>query len=266
MPLNVFGNSLKASENKIDLSLFVQKSYLKTNYLEATSQEHIYMENQFTIENLPDPISITDACSRNYVVKKFIFLSIKENTAHYDFNDRNLNNVCFLKVNNFLGIPERLKAKIYVDQATSDSVGESSLLRLDPDKKLKLNEQDSLVLNSALTLPKTKIELPTKSFVDSLHGNSRSKRDLSTVFNDQDKKVDNNKLTDLDSVRVNRNPSSDIGLANKKYVDDSIGEGNVLRFNQTLEKQLKKSVGNDIHNFSLNMIKYKLQIQQLLNI
>ena len=64
---------------------------------------------------------------------------------------------------------------LYVDNALSDGVNEQSLLRLDPDEKLK---QDSINLNSTLTSPKTIIELPTKSYVDSLHESSRNRRDL----------------------------------------------------------------------------------------
>ena len=81
---------------------------------------------------------------------------------------------------------------------------ESSLLRLDLNENLKLDEQDSINLNSTLTSPKTIIEIPTKSFVDSVHESSRNRRDLSSVFNDQDNQFDNNKLTDSDTVTVNR--------------------------------------------------------------
>ena len=42
------------------------------------------------------------------------------------------------------------------------------MLRLDPGEQLKLDEQDSIVLNSKLTSLKTIIELPTKSYVDKL--------------------------------------------------------------------------------------------------
>ena len=84
---------------------------------------------------------------------------------------------------------EQLTPKIYVDNA----IDEPSLLRLDPDKKLKLDEQDSIDLNSSLTLPKTIIEIPTENYVDSLHESSRNRRDLSSVFNDQHKEFDNNK-------------------------------------------------------------------------
>ena len=44
----------------------------------------------------------------------------------------------------------------------SDAIDEPSLLRLDLDEKLK---QGSIILNSNLTSPKTKIEMLTKNFV-----------------------------------------------------------------------------------------------------
>ena len=94
------------------------------------------------------------------------------------------------------------------------------------------------------------MELPTKSYVDSLHEINRNRRDLSSVFNDQDNEFDNNKLTNLDSVTVNRNPSSENELSTKKNVDDSIGEGTLLRFNQTLQIYLKVFVGNDTYNLT----------------
>ena len=62
---------------------------------------------------------------------------------------------------------------------------------------------------------------------------------------------------------VNREPSSDKELSYKKYVDDSIGEGTVLRFNQPQDNYRKVYVGNDV--FSLT--KYdKLQITDITNI
>ena len=99
-------------------------------------------------------------------------------------------------------VREHLTPKYYVDQTISYWLDELSLLRLYPSEELKLDEQDSIVLNYALTSPKTIIELPTKSYVDSLHESSRNRRDLSSVFNDQDNEFDNNKLTNLDSITV----------------------------------------------------------------
>ena len=125
------------------------------------------------------------------------------------------------------------------------SVDESSFLRPDLEEKLKLDKQDSVNPTSTLTSPKSIRKLPTKSYVESLHESSRNRRDLSSVFNDQDKR-----LIYLDGVTVNRSPSLDNELANKMYVDDSIGEENVLRFNQTLENFLKVSFGNDVYNLT----------------
>ena len=66
MPINVFGNSSSNSESKIDTSLFVQKPYLRTNYIEANIEEDIDFKNQYRIKNLPNPINITEACNKNY--------------------------------------------------------------------------------------------------------------------------------------------------------------------------------------------------------
>ena len=47
MPINVFGNS-KSHDNgsKYDTSVFVQKPYLRTNYIEANIEEDIDLKNQ----------------------------------------------------------------------------------------------------------------------------------------------------------------------------------------------------------------------------
>ena len=47
MPINVFGNSSNNSEQKIDTSFFVQKPYLRTNYIESNKEEDIDLKNQF---------------------------------------------------------------------------------------------------------------------------------------------------------------------------------------------------------------------------
>ena len=89
------------------------------------------------------------------------------------------------------------------------------MLRLDPDEQLKLDEQDSKVPNCTLTSRKTAIEVPTKSYVDSLHEINRNRQDLSSAFNDLDNEFDNNKLTNLDSYSVNRGLRSDNELVNR---------------------------------------------------
>ena len=48
MPINVFGHSCSPHDNgnKIDTSLFVQKLYLRTNYIESNIEEDIDIKNQ----------------------------------------------------------------------------------------------------------------------------------------------------------------------------------------------------------------------------
>ena len=54
----------------------------------------------------------------------------------------------------------------------------------------------------------------------------------------------------MDSVTFDRDPSSDYELSIKKYVDDSVGEGTIVKFHQTLENYLKVAVGNDTYNLN----------------
>ena len=251
MPINVFGNSSNNSEQKIDTSLFVQKPYLRTNYIEADIEEDIDLKNQFRIKNLPDPISIREAASKNYVDNLFNDPSIIKNNAHIDLNDRNITNARFIQVNQLPQIDSHLCAKLYVDNA----IDESSLLRLDPNEKLDLDNQESIILNSTLTSPKTIIEIPTKAYIDSLHEeNERSRRDLiesnDLIKNNQDNEFNDNKLLNLDSVVVNRNPTLDNELSNKRYIDDELDKNTIVRFNQTLSNYLKVTVGNDTYNLS----------------
>ena len=256
MPINVFGNSLNNSEQKIDTSLFVQKPYLRTKYIEANIEEDIDLKNQFRIKILPDPISIREATSKHYVDNLFNDPSIIKNSAHIDLNDRNITNARFIQVNQLPQIDSHLTAKLYVDNA----IDESSLLRLDPNEKLDLENQDSIILNSALTSPIKIIEIPTKAYIDGLHQeNGRSRRDLGIDFydesndlvkNNQDNDFNDNKLLILDSVTVNRNPILDNELSNKKYIDNELDKNTIVRFNQALSNYLKVTVGNDTYNLS----------------
>ena len=83
MPFNVFGNSNSNDNgNKIDTNLFVQKPYLRTNYIEADIEENIDLKNQFRIKHLPNPISIREPASKNYVDNLFNDPSIKKHLTY----------------------------------------------------------------------------------------------------------------------------------------------------------------------------------------
>ena len=109
MPINVFGNSSNNSANKLDTSLFVQKLCVRTNYIKVNIEEDLDLKNQYRIKNSPDPISIREAAAKNYVDYKFNDAGILKNSAHVDFNDKNLNNVRFIKISSFPAIPEQQK-------------------------------------------------------------------------------------------------------------------------------------------------------------
>ena len=211
MFINVFSNSSSSYDNnKIDTILFVQKPYLRTNYIESNIEEDINLKNQYRIKNIPDPISITEVCSKKYVDNLFNDPSLIKNSSHIDLNDRNITNCRFLSVNQLPQIDSHLTAKFYVDNAISDSIDESSLLRLDTDEKLT---QDSIVLNSTLTSPKTIIELPTKNYIDNKFNDSSIIKNTDHVdFND--KILDN-----VHSIKVNSYPTLDHQLTPKFYVD-----------------------------------------------
>ena len=104
---------------------------------------------------------------------------------------------------------KHLSAKYDVDEVVSNNVDESSLLGINFDEEVKLDEQDSTSLNSTLTVPKTVIGIPTKAYVDSLSERGRTRRILSTVFNDQVIDFDKIEITNLDSLTVNSNPTLD---------------------------------------------------------
>ena len=209
MPIKIFGNSSHDNNNKIDTSLLVQKPYLRTNYIESNIEEDIDMKNQYSIKNLPDPISITEACNKNYIDNIIDELSIVRNNKDNDFNNNNLTNINSITLNT---------------QAIDDN------------------------------------QVITKAYVDQFHQeNEQSRRDLGIDFynesddivkNNQDNDFNDNKLTNIDSIQVDRNPISDNEVSNKKYIDDSIAEGALVRFNQTLTNYLKVSVGSDTYNLT----------------
>ena len=85
------------------------------------------------------------------------------------------------------------------------------------------------------------------------------------IKNKQENDFNDKKLINLDSITVNRNPLLDNELSTKKYIDDELDKNTILRFNQTLENYLKKSVGIDIYIYILT--KYdKIQIIDITNI
>ena len=226
MPINVFGNSSHDNNNKIDTSLFVQKPYLITNYIESGIEEDIDLKTQYRIKNLPDPISIREPASKHYVDYLFNNPSINKNTAHIDLNDKYITNARFIQVNQLPQIDSHLTAKPYVDNA----IDQPSLVRIYKDNDFgnyNLTDADS---NTLKKQAENDNEVFTKAYVDPFHQeNERSRRDVGLdFFNEssdlvkinQHNDLDDKNLTNLDSITVNRDPTSDNELFNKENLDN----------------------------------------------
>ena len=258
MPINVFGNSnSNNSDNKIDTSLFVQKPYLRHNYIEANIED-IDLKNQFRIKNLPDPISIREACSKNYVDNLFNDPSRVKNTAHIDLNDRNITNAKFIQINQWPQIYSHLTAKLYVDT----EIDQSSLVRNNQDNDF--NNYNSTNINS-ITLNTQAVndnEVITKAYIDQFHQeNERSRRDVGLDFydessnlvkNNQDTDFNDSKLTNINSITINNNPTDDNHVINKKSIDDQLDKDTIVRLNDdSNDKYLKVNVNNSTYNLQI---------------
>ena len=182
--------------------------------------------------------------------------SIIKNTEHIDLNDRNVTKARIIQVNQLPQIDSHLTAKLYVDNA----IDETSLFRKNQDNDLgnyNLTNINRITLNKEA---ENDNEVITKAYVDQFRQeNERSRRDVGLDFydessdsvkNNRDNDLNDNKLTNLDSITVNREPSSDNELANKKYIDDEVDKGTIIRFNQTVQNYLEISVRSDIYNLS----------------
>ena len=211
---------------------------------------------QYRIKNLPDPISIRDAASKIYVDKLFNDPSIVKNNAHIDLNDRNITNARFIQVNQLPQIDSHITAKLYVDNA----IDESSLVRNNQDNDFNnknLTNINSITLNTQAVNDNQVI---TKAYVDQFHSdNERNRRNVGLSFyneevdlvkNNQDNDLNDNKLTNINSIPINNNPTDDNHVSNKNYIDDELDKKTILRFIQTLQNYLKVSVGNDKYNLT----------------
>ena len=88
MPIYVFRKSLNISENKIDSSLFVQKQYWRTDYIESIIEEKIDMKIEIRSKNLTSPIQNADAACKLYADSGLKDPSIVWNTARVDLNGK----------------------------------------------------------------------------------------------------------------------------------------------------------------------------------
>ena len=258
MPINVFGNSSNNSGNKIDSSLFVQKPYLRINYIESNIEEDIDLKNQYKIINLPNPTNLQDACTKNYADNLFNDPTIIKNSAHIDLNDKNLTNARFIQVNQLPQIDSHFTAKLYVDT----QIDQPSIVRNNQDNDFgnyTLNNINTITLNKQ---PENDNEVITKAYVDQFHQeNERSRRDLGNNFynessdlvkNNQDNDFKDNKLTNINSITINNSPTDNNHVSNKKYIDDELDRDTIVRLNDdTNDSYLQVRINNMTYNLQI---------------
>ena len=258
MPINVFGNSSNKSDNKIDTSLFVQKPFLRANYIEANIEEDIDLKNQYRIKSLPDPISIREPASKNYVDNLFNDPSIVRNNTHIDLNDRYITNARFIQVNQLPQIDSHLTAKLYVDS----EIDQSSLVRINQNNDFNNNNLTNINSITLNTQAVNDNEVITKAYVDQFHQkNERSRRDLGIVFynesnllvkNNQDNDFNDNKLTNINSISINNNPTDDNHVSNKKYIDDELDKDTIVKiYDDSNDRFLKVNINNSNYNLQI---------------
>ena len=197
---------------------------MKTNYIEANIEEDIDLKNQYRIKNLPDPVSIREAASKNDFDNLFNDPGIVNNNAHIDLNDRNTTNARFIQVNQWPQIDSHLTPKLYVDT----EIDQATIVRNNQDSDFDINNLTKINSITLNTQALNDNQVITKAYVDQFHHkNERSRRDLGIDFYDesndlvrdnQDNDLNDNKLKNLDSITVNREPTSDNELSNKKIL------------------------------------------------
>ena len=103
-------------------------------------------------------------------------------------------------------------------------------------------------------------QLIIKAYVDQFHqGNEKSRREsgidfydesIDLVKNNQDNDFNDKKITNIDSMTVNRKLSFDNEPSKKKYIVDELDKNTILRLNGTLQFYLKVSVGNETYSLT----------------
>ena len=155
MPINVFGNSSNNSDNKLDTSLFVQKPYLRTNYIESNIEEDIDLKNQFRIKNLPDPTNLQDAGTKNYIINSIDEPSLVRNNKDNDFGNYNLTNMNSITLNKQAENDNEVITKAYVDEFHQENERSRRDLGIDfhdESSNLVKNNQDNNFKDNVLTI------------------------------------------------------------------------------------------------------------------
>ena len=162
--MNVFGSTSSTNQANMDTTLFVQKPYLRTNYLESDIEEDIDMKQKFKIKNLVDPTNEFDAANKTYF-------------------DRNINESTLLRIptyepltNDYVSL-KNLESNKVIKLATTNYVKNDISMKI----YNKTNEIiDSIDIANHDFTPKI-VTLPTKEYIGSklTETNNRARRSIS---------------------------------------------------------------------------------------
>ena len=243
MPINNFSNSSSnSSDNKIDTSLFVQKSYLRHNYIESNMEENIKMKNQYRLKNLPFPLSINEAASKDYVdgaiilgVNEALLLRLHPDIALKIFEINELDSILLdstiISPRTTLEIP----TKNYVDNKFNDP----SIIKNTEHKDLNDRNITNARFIQVNQWPQIDSHLTPRLYVDNAVDES------SLVRNNKDKDFNNNNLTNTNSITLNTQAVNNNHVNTKAYVD---------QFHQENERS-RRDVGLDFYNESNDLVK-----------
>ena len=108
------------------------------------------------------------------------------------------------------------------------------------------NKNDDFDNNSSINISHVTLNsdnhASAKALADFLSENNRNRSSLSLVLNDLDNALDTNRWTNLDSIKIKRNPIVDEEVSNEINIDDELDKNTTLTLNQTPRNYLKISV------------------------
>ena len=148
--MNVFGSTSSIGQANLDTTLFVQKTYLRTNYIESDMEEDIDMKQKFKIKNLVDPINSKDAANKAYI-------------------DRYINESTLLRIptyepltNDYVSL-KNVESNKVIELATTNYVKDDISVK----HYYKTNDTIDSVDIANQDFTPTIITLPTKQYIDS---------------------------------------------------------------------------------------------------
>ena len=163
MPMNVFGSTSSTNQANLDTTLFVQKPYLRTNYLKSDLEEDIDMKQKFKIKNLVDPTNGFDAANKTYIDKY-----IKESTI--------LRIPTYEPLTNDYVSLKNVESNKVKELATSNYVNNDISVK-------NYNKTDDIIYSIDVAnhdFTPTIVTLPTKEYIDSklTETNNRARRSI----------------------------------------------------------------------------------------